>query len=79
MDLDKASIEIECPRCGFFGHIFFRQARLRDVVICRGCKASIRLDDNMNECRKARAALAEAIADLERSLAQLGGTFTIRL
>lgn len=68
MDLDRVTIEIECPQCGFFGHIDFKQARLRDVVICRGCKASIRLDDNMNECRKARSALSAAIAELERSL-----------
>jgi hypothetical protein len=29
------------------------QAKVRDVVICRGCKAVIRLDDYMNECRVA--------------------------
>ena len=27
---------------------------LRDVVICRGCKANIQLDDGMNSVRRAR-------------------------
>ncbi len=53
IDLDKVTVEIPCPRCHFWNAIFFKQVRLRDVIICRGCKCNIHLDDRMNECRKA--------------------------
>ena len=52
-NLDKIEVEVECPRCGFGNPVWLRQARLRDVVICRGCKANIQLDDGMNTVRKA--------------------------
>jgi len=75
--LDKAEIELECPRCGFYNSIFFRQARLRDVIICRGCKCNVRLDDQMNECRKARKQVFRSIGKLGEAMK--GGTITIRL
>jgi hypothetical protein len=46
-------IDIQCPRCDFYTSIFIKQARLRDVVICRGCKNNIQLEDHMNQVRKA--------------------------
>lgn len=48
INIDKFEVEVDCPRCGFANPIWLRQARLRDVVICRGCKANIQLDDSMN-------------------------------
>jgi hypothetical protein len=47
------------------------------VVICRGCKSNIQLDDHMNECRKARQSLRRALQRLESSLKEL--TVNIRL
>jgi hypothetical protein len=73
--LDKYTIEFPCARCGFLNAIFFKQARLRDMVICRGCKSNIQLDDHMNECRKASQAFAKAIKQLNESL----GNITLRL
>lgn len=77
-NLDKVALEIPCPSCRFENSIFYRQARLRDVLICRGCKANIRLDDRMNECRKARYQVSRAIQELERTLASLSKTLTIK-
>jgi len=68
IDLDNQTIEFVCPHCGFYNAIFFKQARLRDVVICRGCKSNIQLDDQMNECRKAEQSVRKAMQELEKSL-----------
>lgn len=78
IDLDRVSLDVPCPQCRFQNDIIYRQARLRDVLICRGCKANIRLDDHMNQCRKARQELNRAIEELERTLASLSKTFTIK-
>lgn len=53
-DIDSMEVEIQCPLCSFYNPIWIKQARLRDTIICRGCKANIMLDDNMNTVRKAR-------------------------
>lgn len=68
INLDKEVIDFSCPNCGFYNSFFFKQARLRDVIICRGCKYNIRLDDQMNECRKAARSIKKAIQELEDSL-----------
>lgn len=65
--LDKQSIEFPCPFCDFYNHIFLKQACLRDVIICRGCKSNIRLDDQINECRKAIRSFKKAMRELEGS------------
>lgn len=78
IDLDRIEFEVECPRCNFGTKIFYREARLRDVLICRGCKANIQLDDRMNECRKARRQVNAAMQQLEDALASLNTTFTLR-
>jgi hypothetical protein len=75
--LDKHTIEFACPHCGFYNSIFYIQARLRDVIICRGCKSNIQLDDHMNECRKARQSLRRALRNMESSLKDI--TINIRL
>lgn len=72
---DKATVEFPCPRCGFYNAIFVKQIRLRDVVICRGCKANIQMDDHMNENRN-------AARNIRRSLQRLRDSFrkmTVRL
>lgn len=71
INLDNETIESPCPRCGFYNAIFVKQARLRDVVICRGCKSNIQLDDRMNECRKAERSLRKTLQELEKTLNNL--------
>lgn len=78
IDLDRCEFEVACPNCNFATKIFYRDARLRDVLICRGCKANIQLDDHMNECRKARRQFNAAMQELEDALANLNTTITLR-
>lgn len=70
INLDNIEVEVECPRCSFANTIWLRQARLRDVVICRGCKANIQLDDSMNSVRKARHSVRRAMQDLRDTIAK---------
>lgn len=77
INLDNETIEFPCPHCGFYNAIFFKQARLRDVIICRGCKSNIQLDDQMNECRKAEKAIRKALQELEEALKNLNVTIEI--
>ena len=78
LDLDYLDLEVDCPKCGFGNGFRFRQARLRDVIICRGCHRNISLDDNLNTCRKARESVQRAMDDLMGSLSSLGN-IVIRL
>jgi hypothetical protein len=75
INLDKFEVEVDCPRCGFANPIWLKQARLRDVVICRGCKANVRLDDSMNTVRKAHRAVRRAMQDLQDTLANFNRNF----
>ena len=65
MDIDLFEVDIECPRCGFYNPIWMKQARLRDTIICRGCKSNIHLDDSMNSIRKARNNLLKQLKQIE--------------
>jgi len=38
VDLDYWEFDVRCPRCHFWLQVRLRDARLRDVLICRGCK-----------------------------------------
>ena len=71
INIDNETIEFPCPCCGFYNAIFFKQARLRDVIICRGCKSNIQLDDQMNECRKAERTIRKSIQELEETLRKM--------
>lgn len=65
--LDRLSIDVPCPRCGFYNDIFLKQVKVRDVVICRGCKSNIQLDDYLNEYRKESRRVREAIKNLTKN------------
>jgi hypothetical protein len=77
INLDRAKFDIVCPRCRFENNVLYKQARLRDVIICRGCKSNIRLDDHMNECRKARRQINGALAKLSNVLASFNKTIRL--
>lgn len=79
LDIDSLSTASPCPRCGFYNEFKFKQVRIRDVTICRGCHVNIRLDDHVNSFRKARASISRALGDLEKSLKSLGGVIKIEL
>ncbi len=78
-DLDLQDLEIRCPECRFFEEVRFREVRMRNVYICRGCKLNLRLDDHMNEFRKARKQFTKIIDDLQSELSSLNIKINIRL
>jgi phage FluMu protein Com len=65
INLDKFEIEVKCPRCGVYNEIFLRQVRIRSIIICRGCKGNIQLEDYMNEYRKTKRNIAKSVRELE--------------
>jgi len=75
IDTDPVEVEIECPRCGFYNPIWLKQARVRDVVICRGCKTNIQLDDGMNTIRKGRRSIRRQMARFRRDIERLNRSF----
>jgi hypothetical protein len=77
IDLDRHIIEIECPKCNFYNKIFLRQVRIRSVIICRGCKINIRLEDYMNEYRKAKRKIERSFQEIEASLKNMKFTLEI--
>ena len=77
ISIDDYKVDFKCPHCGFYNYFLFKQARLRDVIICRGCKANIRLDDNMNECRKVSKSIRRELAEIENTLNNLNFTIMI--
>jgi hypothetical protein len=72
IDLDKAEVGIESPRCQFYNPVFLKQARLRDVIICRGCKANIQLDDCTDTVSKVRQSVRRALAEFIEAVGRLG-------
>ena len=79
INLDKHEIEFPCPKCGFYNKIWLKQACLRDVIICRGCKINIQLDDQMNETKKAIRSIKRTTRELEETINKLSFNFEIRL
>jgi len=77
INIDSQEIDFQCPQCDFYNNIWLKQARLRDVIICRGCKANIRLDDHMNEIRKTIRSIRQAMNEFEGTL--VGMSFKIRI
>jgi hypothetical protein len=75
INLVKFEVEVDCPRCNFANSVWLKQARLRDVVICRGCKANIQLDDGMNSVRKAYRSIRRAMQDLHDTCERINRSF----
>ena len=77
IDIGEYEVEIQCPRCNFYNPIYLKQARLRDVIICRGCKVNIQLQDEMNQVRKAERNLRKQFDQLASSLNNLNITINL--
>jgi hypothetical protein len=73
--VDTFEVEVECSRCHFANPVWLKQARLRDVVICRGCKSNIQLDDSMNSVRKAHHSIRRAMDQLRETVARINRSF----
>lgn len=68
INVGRLDFEIECPRCRFSTQVFLQEVVQRDILICRGCKASIRLEDQMNEARRIQRRLQRSLTQLEDTL-----------
>ena len=77
LSLDRERIYIHCPRCSFYARPFLRQIRLRETIVCGGCKGNIRLDDHLGSFRKAQRRLGIAFSQLADALGSM--TINIRL
>lgn len=77
MFIDNAEVSAPCPRCEFENPFTLKQARLRDIIICRGCKANVHLDDQMNECKKAVRNIERALNELTDSIKGLNLTIEL--
>lgn len=75
LDIDSHEVDIECPRCRFSNPIWIKQARLRDTIICRGCKSNIRLDDGMNTVRKARNQFLRQMKEIRSQIEKFNRQF----
>ena len=71
----RFEVEVDCPRCQFSNPIWLKQARLRDVIICRGCKANIQLDDSMNTVRKGIRSVHRALDQLHDQIESINRLF----
>ncbi len=69
-DLDRRWIDVDCPNCRLATPASLRDVRLGNVIICRGCKANIRLLDHLGEYHRMRRKLE---ASFRRMFAAFGG------
>jgi hypothetical protein len=63
-DLDRHWIEVECPHCRLETPALLRDVRIGGVIICRGCKANIRLVDHLGGYQRARQRFAQAFEQM---------------
>lgn len=68
IDLDEAQININCPKCGFANSVTLGDVRAQKVIVCRGCKANIRLVDKNASLDKAKKDIDDSIKSLKKSL-----------
>lgn len=66
-DMDKRPIEIPCPRCELHAWVRLGDIRRRDFVICRGCHATLRLEDHLGEVHRFVRKFTRTLKSLERS------------
>ncbi len=68
INLDSIEIDIDCPKCNFKNQIFLKSIRLKDVIICHGCKRNIQLEDHMNTFRKTKKELERQFNEIQKML-----------
>lgn len=67
-DFDKQTIDFKCPECGFYNKATLKQVRLQDVIICRGCKKNIHLQDKNKSVSKMVHNLNQTMKNLGKAL-----------
>ena len=77
--LDRALLQVPCPRCGYEVDVQFRLAQLEDVVFCACCKARIRFSDDGASGSRARRSVHDALTELQRTIESLNRALTINI
>ncbi len=71
-NLDKYRVDITCPKCKFLNKVSLKQVRISDVVICRGCKTNIKLEDHQHSVLKANREVHRAFNAIFDGLSKIG-------
>ena len=71
-NLVKEKIKISCPKCDFLNYATFKQVKARNVIICRGCKVNVQLEDHLNSVRKSLRSMQKAFDELEETIKSFG-------
>jgi len=64
LEFSNQKIYFTCRLCHFLNSASLKQISFSNVIICRGCKANIRLQDNLGSTKKAINAIERSIEDL---------------
>ena len=68
IDIGKYKMSIKCSKCDFNNSILLKQVKLKDVIICRGCKKNIQLSDYMNSYIITERAIINELQKLEDTM-----------
>ena len=64
IDLDAIEVPLICPNCEFYNPVTTKQARLSDVLICRGCKANLQCVDALGQLAIAHSTIQGQVDEL---------------
>lgn len=68
--IDRSWVPVACPSCGIENDCRIQQMRFQEVIICRGCHATIHLHDEHVSMERADRKLDRAFEDLKKTLTQ---------
>ena len=66
-ELAKHPIEVPCPICELHTWVTLGEIARREMVICRGCHANVRLEDSAGSVSRLQKRIVDAMKDWERS------------
>ena len=78
----QSTVPVTCPRCEYVTDVRVQDVELEGMVLCPGCRETIRLVDDAYSTRTSLRRIRNAERELERILAGLGRSgvmkFTLR-
>lgn len=74
--LDRAFLQVPCPRCEFEVDVQLRLAQLEDLVFCPCCKVRIWFADDEASGHRARRSVHNSLTELQRTIEDLNRTLT---
>lgn len=71
LNLSKEKIKINCPSCDFINYVTIKQIIIKYVLICRGCKNNIKLEDHFNTYKKALFSIQKTFEELKTKFGKI--------